>query len=413
MDKFSRSNYLLSNAILITSIGDYAGLFVYFIIFEQLNNDTVYSGYTIISKALAAILAFFALKYFIIRVNQKNLLIWTQFLMGFLSLFFIFIIKNHMVSNYLVIAICFIQAILFEQFKLSRDNYSKIVADKIKNNTNVYREHQAHIEFGLKIGQMFGPLAFFLIANILKFPLWAPLLLDSFSFLIAGIILFKITDIEPPTFEKVNLSKGIKVLFNKNIFNYFLIKSSLVISGSTYNILIFRLLKSKFNLDSSFIPLTYSALSIGSVTMSYFLSDSTNRNNFVKFITSRLSKQNHRLIIYGGLIFASCIFSFLFSYDFKYLPLILFFAGVGNTLQIVSMRSILHSFSSYSDFSKINPFDVINTRGLEAICTVLVIHAGFLVSDSFLISIVVILSIISAFLPFIHSRSALFKISTK
>jgi hypothetical protein len=406
---------LLSKAILITSIGDYAGLFVYFILLEKLNNNTVYSGYSIAAKALAAIAAFFLLKKLNFKSDQKVILVSTQFIMGIISLSLIFLLELNLISNAIIIGYCFIQAVLFEQFKMCRDLYSKAIADKVTDNNGVYREHQANIEFGLKVGQMFGPLVFFIVANILKLPLWTPLLFDTISFFISGYILLKLTSTEFQHSEssEIELSKGFTSLWNKEIFLYFLMKSTFVISASLYNILIFRLISSKFKLDSSYIPITYSVLSIGSVLAANILKSSDKYISVFKKNFNVNTKEDSLLIIVGSIIFAFCISSFYFDYDFKHLLIILFFAGIGNTFQVVSIRAVLQSFSTLSEFSKINPIDIINTRGLEALCTILVIHLGYLVSDNFLITIVVILSLTSAILPFTYSHSALFKNSQK
>lgn len=361
-DPLSLANWL-SKITFITSTGDFTSLFVYGVIFSDLENNAISAASVLSWKGIGILLGsiiFYANSKRM--VNHRKLIFLAQFALAFLTLSTALFWNLGFLNRSITIIIWVFQSLLAQIFTMSRDSYSKILEEAHLVEHDFSKTKKSSIWFviqneaGPMFGQAIGPIIFLILIHFFKFSLVTPLIIDAFTFAIAAIMALKLPlhnelkTLGTNIFEKIELRSVLRQIFPLFITRVLFLNAGL----SIFNAVIFDLIPRNYDLDVSYTGIVYSVIGICAATTSAII-------GYFQFTQKKL------LFCIGslGYILGSFVFGFYTNIYTGIFGCIC--VGAGNALQRIGSRSYLRDLLNYKSHDRIIALEYLAMRIVEIV----------------------------------------------
>lgn len=351
-----RINKKLASAIAITSFGDFLSVFAYVAILSEILKNPVHAAFIVPIKGIGVGLASLSGSYVLNRFGHREILFFSQIILGILSIFFIVVFWGFSYKEpYLIFLVALLESFFSQLFLTGREVYSKVLEQNYSSDlvSGLSRIMQAELEKGYVTGQFGGPLLFFLLIEILKLPYYLPLALDSVTFFIAAMVCWKLPRTQQITNPVFSLKQPIKrILEDKNIFKIFFVRGiGFWVSLGLINFFLFSVITDQYNLQISYSAIAYSAIGLGAWVSASQLAN--NEKIWSKLFKNLIGQSNRTLAASSCLLYG--VFALLLiSTSNAILGLIFFLIlGFANGIQKISTRAFLRSYTCASEYSEI------------------------------------------------------------
>lgn len=349
----SDENTKLTRINFITSLGDFLSFFAMLSRSEFLGSAAIVTGFSIPMKSLASAFGAAVVPYFIARLTSKGAIVFSQFVSLFLSVLILgLVVSDHFSVEFFFIA-TMLQTLLKQIFEVSRDSHSKSLAA-----SPLHRGQQAQIILGFYGAQFIGPVLAFILLQFT--PIWLPLGLDAFSFLIAAYLALTLSagrQSDKPS----NILRPLRsYLWEKNSARSRLRRGIYARTlgfwpgVALFNYLIFEGIAQRFGKDVNYSTWFYAAMGLGGAIAATALKDTF----------QRLHKRfgNGTLCFFGQMALVIMFLSLELAPSFYVLIFSFVVTGIGMGLNAIGAQTIRRETTSRSEFPEILGLEVVIGR---------------------------------------------------
>jgi MFS family permease len=354
----SEANQFLSWILFITSSGDFLSIFVYVLLLNQVLKDPVFAGMVLPIKGAGAAVGALFFPTVLSRIGNRALLISTQVLLGVITLFLIgYWVSSPVKLPIVILIVCFLESVLAQLFSAGRENYSKCLEHKEAEGAtspalNEQRLLQAQLERGFLAGQFIGPLSFFVLVGVFQADLTVPLILDAFSFFLAGFLCFQLPKVGVYK-EKLFILRPLRYLLKTpGLFEIFFLRAfAMWISLGLFNLLLFPITAMQYSLDLVYSTWTYSAIGLGAWAAVKFMGSNKERGNGI--FASILGLSDPRLAMVSFFLYGAAELLFGYSTLLWVGFLAALLVGAANGVQKVTTRAITRKFTTAAQYPEV------------------------------------------------------------
>jgi hypothetical protein len=333
----STENKLLENVTLITSLGDFISKFAFIKIMTDAGYSVFVASTVVMLQAFGNPIGNTLVSILKSKMTTRSIAIGTQLLSALLSIIILVLyITNFYSLPTLSICILFL-SILGDLFKAAREVHSKYVSDDDHIGT------QSILLKAFYKAQFLGPIIS--LGLIYYLPLYIPLTIDFFTFIISAFILYRgnltKTDLVAanPFKALVYVWKDIKLrkIFSLRTIGYW-------ISAGPFNYLVFAVVVFNFKLSPLMTAWVYSAVGLGGTIMSELIANGLN-------IKKTIGDRN--LSIIGHLGLSVMVFFFISVSNFYLALFFLVLYGVFMSMNAIGSQAIRRRLTDNKTFPEI------------------------------------------------------------
>jgi len=351
MTQSRRVHNTLSTMLTVTTIGDWFSYLSVIYLLQNISGDWRVSSFSIPIKGLGIAVSALFSPYLNSRISPKRLLVAVQILGMALSLVtFLFLEQSSSSMTWLFWFSCF-QGFLSNCFNQTRDFYSKAFTtdDKALKETVA----QSLLEKGFSLGQVFGPVLFFVLIHIAKARPSIAFLIDAVSFFVGTLLLLRLPGLPiklpSPSYKQF----GVRPILERTPIRFIFVLRSIGmwVPFAIFNILLVAKMTAEFHRDPSELTWVYALLGAGATVGANWSGQQSDRFNY------QLS-QSYVFCAASFVLFALCSALFAFSIPFSVFLMLCFMIGFSNGIQKVTTKGILREQTSTEEFPVISALEL-------------------------------------------------------